>query len=211
MKKILVLFSAIIAVAASCSSSGSVTFPLNEITFEMDGKPSEVSRYSDLFEAVPGDCKISWKVLDNLPQLTNYEVTLKFKVRLKKNLPLPANIAQLDDWELVSLLGAMHFELTDENGMAFEQNSSGIATFILGMASTSQIRKTPGLHDKEALLDFAMFLQSPVGTEYEMIIPGSGFKMKQCDCTKSFKKVRGITCKVNSNNRTYDSLLERLK
>ena len=209
MKRLFILFSAI-AVAASCSSSGSVSFPLNEIAFEMADRPDKVSLYTDLFEAVPGDCKISWKVVDKLPQLTNYDVQLKFKVRLKKNLPLPADIAKLKEDDLSYLLGGMSFTLTDENGVAFDQNTSGISILFHGNATMMQVRKTSNIYDKEALLDYAMFLQSPVGTEYEMTVNGLGFKMKQCDCTKSFKKVRGMVCKVIATNSGYEYRLKEL-
>ena len=88
MKK--VLFFAILAcMFVSCSSDGSREIQIDEITFTPDEdfiKPNEIEKVASIFEVVPGTYELAWTKIQDAPQIQNYNVSLKLKLRLKRTV-----------------------------------------------------------------------------------------------------------------------------
>lgn len=79
MKKIL-LFAFWACMFVSCSSDGSREIQIDEVEFvrDNDSYPMEnFSKVSSIFEVIPGKYALSWRLVNDLPQMQNYNVDLK--------------------------------------------------------------------------------------------------------------------------------------
>ena len=201
MKKFLILFM-LTFVLASCSSDGSREIQIDEVCFVPEYSPfdnriaqEDISKQSSIFEVVPGTYPITWTLVHDLPQVQNYNVELKLKLRLKKKVNiLPKAYEKLDRYPLISDFG---FVLTDENGEWCEVGA--VQAFYPG---APRVENLAGPYSKDAAMEFYNFLSSEPGTEYEITLNALGIK-SSVDGIELIKNARGVKCVIGQEDKDF--------
>lgn len=197
MKKFLILFM-LTFVLASCSSDGSREIQIDEVCFvpEYDRIAQEdISKQSSIFEVVPGTYPITWTLVHDLPQVQNYNVELKLKLRLKKKVNiLPKAYERLDEYPVISKFG---FVLTDENGELCDMGA--VQYFYPGAPRVENLNEP---YSKDAAMEFYNFLSSEPGTEYEITLNAFGIK-SLVDGIELIKNARGVKCLIHDKDEYF--------
>lgn len=141
----------------SCAKDGSRTIQLDEFAavelFYTHHTMDESKKVSELFSIVPGEYKISWKVKDELPQMTNYSGTMVLKLRLNKKLNVK------DDFiKEANYVRCPTFAFVDADGKKMNETD----TWYLSMDGVT------GHTNEDQFMDYVKFLQSEPGTEMEL-------------------------------------------
>ena len=204
MKKI--LFIAILAcMFASCSSDGSREIQIDEISFTSGSdyiKANEVEKVSSIFEVVPGKYELSWKLVQEAPQLQNYNVSLKLKLRLKRTVKFSEEflkkISNADSW-----FHGFEFDLLDADG----KEDHDVQTTYIGWNGCVTASNESEWYDKDEIMDFINFLQSKPGTEkeFELNFCGSITSVDGVDCIETCKNAKSVICKVVISDKEFES------
>lgn len=186
-----------------CSSDGSREIQIDEMKFVSGSvfKLEESKIISSIFEVVPGKYELSWKIVDDMPQMKYYDIVLKLKLRLKKTVNLKKEVIESisnineTNWANVFVTYGDLFAiyLIDENG----NNINETCRFDIQSLPIQKLRKEKVKINTEALLDFYRFIQSKPGTEIELVMYGKGriaFDGTTENCVEDCKNARGIIC-----------------
>lgn len=188
MKKYFFLF-VLSLLFVGCSSDGSREIQIDEVKFSSyDEKFKNV--YSVL-EVVPGKYELAWTRTINAPQLQNYSISLKLKLRLKRTVKVKPEVMDkvANAKDLFSpISNPFIFFLIDANG---KKEDFGVQRFDL---TTSFIDKW--VFNKDQTMDFLRFLQSKPGTEIELVIKTLGMISNVNNCIEICKGAKGIVCDV---------------
>lgn len=196
------------ALFVGCSSDGSREIQIDECEFihDDDYKTEEYSKVMSVFEVVPGKYELAWKLVDDVPQLQNYAVSLKLKLRLKKKVNVKEEIinqyseAEKDHVPYVDYMIPFHFQLLDPNGKVYDS----VQRFSLEDASLEEIRHNNVRFNKDQTMDFLRFLQSEPGTEIELLLYAIGHKNANWNCIDACKNAKGIICVLSHEDESVE-------
>ena len=207
------LFMALMAcMFVGCSSDGSREIQIDEMKFVSHPfiKLEESKIISSIFEVVPGKYELSWKIVDNMPQMKFYDIVLKLKLRLKKTVNVKkeviesiSNINETNWADVCRTCGnPFYIYLIDENGNNINEN----CYFDITTLPIQKARKEKVQINTEALLDFYRFIQSKPGTEIELVMYGRGTDGTTGNCVEDCKNARGIICRpgISDTKFLYD-------
>ena len=79
------------ALFVGCSSDGSREIQIDEVEFIPYFNHQKIENCkiaSSIFEVVPGKYELAWKLCTEAPQIKNFNVSLKLKLRLKKSIDI---------------------------------------------------------------------------------------------------------------------------
>ena len=209
MKKIL-FFAILACVFVSCSSDGSREIQIDEVEFvrgvNVFNVPIEkYSKVSSIFEVVPGKYSISWKLVNDVPQLKNFSIELKLKLRLKKTVKvLPTvfeNLTNASSKDNNGVYMPFGFYLLDANGER-DENSSAVQRFEMDRFPNDVIQ-TKGYYDIDKMMDFFKFLASKPGTEIDIVCYAIGSTFGAQDCVKTIKNAKGIQCEMDDDDDSF--------
>jgi hypothetical protein len=187
------------ALFVGCSSDGSREIQIDECEFIHSDicKTEEFSKLMSVLEVVPGKYELAWKLVDDLPQLQNYSVSLKLKLRLKKKVNVKEEVinkiseAEVDYTSPVSF--PFTFKLVDADGKV----DNSVQRFNVTDTSVEDVRKNKVLFNKDQTMDFLRFLQSEPGTEIELLVYALGSKHNNQNCIEVCKNAKGIICDMS--------------
>ena len=188
MKKI--LFVAVLAcMFVSCSSDGSREIQIDEVSFPSG---DEFKKTSSIFEVVPGKYELAWKKVHDVPQLQNFNVSLKLKLRLKRTVKISDEFLKYHKEE-PSWFMEISFNLLDANG----EGDNDVQPLSIGYIFDNSTNSV----DEDEFMDFINFLQSKPGTEkeFELNALGSKTSIEGVDCIETCKNARSISCSVLLN------------
>ena len=157
-----------------------------------------------VFEVVPGKYELAWKLVDDVPQLQNYAVSLKLKLRLKKKVNVKEEIinqyseAEKDHVPYDNI--PFQFQLLDPNGKVYDS----VQPFSLEDASFEEIRHNNVYFNKDQTMDFLRFLQSEPGKEIELLLYTIGHKTANWNCIDACKNAKGIICVLSHEDETVE-------
>ena len=206
------LFLALFAsIFVGCSSDGSREIQIDEVEFVRgyESYPMEqFAKVSSIFEVVPGKYSLSWRLVNDLPQMQNYNIELKLKLRLKKTVKvLP---------EVFEKMGNASYEGTNKNNVScpfsfilLDANGKPEKTIVQKLSIDYlplEDRQGKGTYNKDQMMDFINFLASKPGTEIDIVCNIIGMKSGPNDCVEIVKNARGIQCVMND----VDSQFERM-
>lgn len=200
MKKVL-LFAILACMFVSCSSDGSREIQIDEITYTPSSdfiKPNEIEKVSSIFEVVPGKYELAWEKIYDLPQVQNYNVSLKLKLRLKRTVKFTekflSDISSSNSWFYGIDLG-----LLDANG----KEDSDVQGFHFGYKGCTN---DGTMFDKDEYMDFINFLQSKPGTEKEFELNSFGMKtsVDGVDCIETCKNAKSVVCKISFKDENFE-------
>ena len=188
------------ALFVGCSSDGSREIQIDECGFIHSDvyKTEEFSKVMSVLEVVPGKYELAWKLVDDVPQLQNYAVSLKLKLRLKKKVIIKEEVinkiseAEVNNMSPVSF--PFRFKLVDANGKV----EDSVQTFDLTNTSLEEIRNNV-FFNKDQTMDFLRFLQSEPGTEIELLLYALGMKNANWNCIEVCKNAKGIVCDIDTD------------
>lgn len=196
------LFLAILAcMFASCSSDGSRELQIDEVSFtpEYDHiKTIEIEKISSIFEVVPGKYELAWKLVQEVPQVQHYNVSLKLKLRLKRTVKFSDEFLDKTKNEIVGSF-RLAFVLLDADG----KKDSDVYGFSPG--SKGCVKGTDDF-DKDEYMDFINFLQSKPGTEKEFELNSFGMKtsVDGVNCIETCKNAKSIICEVGDRDKDFE-------
>ena len=200
MKK--VLFFAILAcMFVSCSSDGSREIQIDEITFTPDEdfiKPNEIEKVASIFEVVPGTYELAWTKIQDAPQIQNYNVSLKLKLRLKRTVKFSEeflnDISNEHNW-----FSGFDLCLLDADG----KEDSDVYEFHFGAKGCTN---DGTMFDRDEYMDFINFLQSNPGTEKEFELNSFGFvtSVEGVNCIEVCKNAKSVVCKIDTRDRDFE-------
>lgn len=171
------IFSFMLLVAlsfVSCSKDGSRTIQLDECVPYSLHNLDECKKTSELFSIVPGEYTITWKVRDELPQMTNLDGTMVIRLRLNKKLSVK------EEWiKKCNSDDLPHFMMVDADGKILEGVNWGFA-FEWGKENFT---------NKDQFMDVVKFLQSEPGTEMDVPL---GSALVQCSGEKYMRSIDAI-------------------
>lgn len=200
------------ALFVGCSSDGSREIQIDECEytplFDHDNKDKmeKFTKLMSVFEVVPGKYELAWKLVDDVPQLQNYAVSLKLKLRLKKKVNVKEEIinqyseAEKDHVPYVDYSIPFHFQLLDPNGKVYDS----VQSFSLEDASLEEIRHNNVYFNKDQTMDFLRFLQSEPGTEIELLLYAIGHKNANWNCIDACKNAKGIICVLHHEDESVE-------
>lgn len=210
MKKILFL-TILACVFVSCSSDGSHEIQIDEVQFvpEYDSqKIEDYSKIKSIFEIVPGNYTILWRLVYDLPQMQQYNVELKLKLRLKKTVKiLPKVYETLGNATYTITTDGVYcpfmFNLVNANGEPEKINIQELQIDYLPLEDW----QGKGMYNKDQMMDFINFLASKPGTEIDIVCYGVGHKSGPNDCTEIIKNTRGIQCVMRDNDEIFEKYI----
>ena len=207
MKKNLFL-SILACVFVSCSSDGSREIQSDEVQFAKESEIDKIEDYSkvkSIFEIVPGKYIISWRLVDKVPQLQNFNVELKLKLRLKKTVNILPSVYEkmskaTNDFTGDVVSCPFDFYLVNANGEREWISVQGFRIDYLPL----DVGRVKGFYNKDQMMDFINFLASKPGTEIDIVCNAYGGKNKNNDCTEIIKNARGIICLMKDDDETFE-------
>jgi hypothetical protein len=202
MKKVL-LFAILACMFVSCSSDGSREIQIDEITYTPSSdfiKPNEIEKVSSIFEVVPGKYELAWEKIQDVPQVQNYNVSLKLKLRLKRTVRFTDKFLEetknTDIWFMW-----FKFCILDADGK--EDPNLDVSEFYFGYKGCTN---DGTMFDKDEYMDFINFLQSKPGTEKEFELNSFGIKtsVDGVDCIETCKNAKSVVCKIDKRDRDFE-------
>ena len=198
MKKF--LFLAILAcMFASCSSDGSRELQIDEVSFTPKyDHIKTIEKISSIFEVVPGKYELAWKLVQEVPQAQNYNVSLKLKLRLKRTVKFTDEFLDETKNEIVGF-SDLAFVLLDADG----KKDLDVQGFYPGYKGC--VNGTDAF-DKDEYMDFINFLQSKPGTEKEFELNSFGMKtsVDGVNCIETCKNAKSIICEVGLEDKDFE-------
>ncbi len=193
----------------SCSSDGSCEMQIDELDFvssetiDRGSDEYDYSKMKSIFEVVPGKYEISWRLIDKVPQLKNYDVALHLKLRLKRHVDvLPSVFERITNNTKNPGYIPFAFYFADADGKIETASSyAQIDELPLDLS-----RKTGEHTNRDALLDFMNFLNSDPGTEVDFVAHSIGCVSSVFDEIENIKNARKI---ILSNYLCDDKRFER--
>ena len=195
MKKIFILLM-LCLLFVGCSSDGSRELQIDEMKFipNVDGHENDCKIASSVFEVVPGKYELAWKLVLELPQAKQYDITLTLKLRLKKTVKLKqkvldkmANTTGVDEMFIRS---PFCFYLIDADGNKDE---------TIYWTCPDRDYTTKWVFSKDKAMDFLRFLQSTPGSEIELVLHTPANVNPLQNCIESCKGAKGIVCSVDTD------------
>lgn len=192
IKSILIALMTVIGLV-SCSKDGSRTIQLDafqavEVDPAIGSNADNVQKLSELFSIVPGEYTISWTLVNDLPQKTDYAGT--FTVKMKLNKKLKVNDKFIKEAENTSRPVLV---FTDADGNDIYGNWTVATDVTKGYSETHHF-------NKDQFMDFVKFLQSEPGTEMDVTF---GTMLSECSDARfnqqitTIQKAKGVKLKVS--------------
>ena len=212
MKKIL-LFAFLACMFVSCSSDSSREIQIDEVTFAPEPNRESPEKYSELstiFEVVPGSYKISWRVIDDVPQLKNYDVQLNLRLRLKRHVNI---IPELYDKAINNdvYFPPFSFILLDADGK-YDTLKCGVQELNIAYLPLDVMRENSGKRlDTDKYIDFLKFLASEPGTEIDVVVGALGTENTIVDCIKGIKETKGVKCIMTDTNEGFEKRIGKIQ
>ena len=201
MKKI-ILFAFLVCVFVSCSSDGSREIQIDEVSFTSGNEfieTNEIEKVSSIFEVVPGKYELAWRLVQEVPQMQNFNVSLKLKLRLKKTVKFTDQFIENIKKENLGF-NDLDFYIVDANG---KENQATLHPFFFGYKGCVNGTDT---FDKDEYMDFINFLQSKPGTEKEFELNSFGMKtsVDGVNCIETCKNAKSVICKVGIRDKDFE-------
>ena len=200
MKKIM-LFAFLACMFVSCSSDGSREIQIDEISFipKYDHMTAnEIEKVSSIFEVVPGKYELAWTKIQEFPQVQNYNVSLKLKLRLKRTVKFSDTFLNKINDENIWFSG-FDLGLLDADG----KEDHDVQGFHFGYKGCTNDGNS---FDKDQYMDFVNFLQSKPGTEKEFELNSFGMKtsVDGVNCIETCKNAKSVVCKISFKDENFE-------
>lgn len=213
MKKIL-LFAFLACMFVSCSSDGSREIQIDEVQFvpEYDHlKIEDFTKVASIIEVVPGKHTISWRLVNDMPLVQNYNVELKLKLRLNKTIKIRPEVYEKlgnSTYKDRGVNSPFGFYLLNANGEPEKITVQKLSIDYLPLEDW----QSKGTYNKDQMMDFVNFLASKPGTEIDVVCNIIGMKSGPKDCVEIIKNARGIQCVMwdddDSFERNFGTIVE---